>query len=68
MLQVQEIAKQVKHKDIMTTIAVIKETPKGYIGVKVSKRFSANKKSEQQRLAKEFSNEPDVVICVTSLY
>jgi len=45
-------------------IAVVKDTQKGFEGIKVSKRFSANKKSEQYRLKKEFPSEPDVVICV----
>ncbi len=43
---------------------LIRETPIGYRGAKASKRFSANKKSEQQRLHALFSDEPDIVICV----
>eukprot|EP00826_Nyctotherus_ovalis_P041565 TRINITY_DN4208_c0_g1_i3.p3 TRINITY_DN4208_c0_g1~~TRINITY_DN4208_c0_g1_i3.p3 ORF type:complete len:124 (-),score=33.12 TRINITY_DN4208_c0_g1_i3:538-909(-) len=45
--------------------AVIRAKEDKYEGIKASRRFSANKKSEQQRLAKQFPNETDIVLCVT---
>ena len=45
--------------------AIIRANGDNYEAIKVNKRFTANKKSEQQRLAKEFPTDKDIVVCVS---
>jgi pyruvate dehydrogenase phosphatase len=48
--------------------AIVRTRGDNYEAIKASKRFSANKKSEQQRLAKEFPADKDIVVCVIYIY
>lgn len=43
--------------------ALLRKTADGYVRVKVSKTFNANKKYEQERLRKEHPGETDIVVC-----
>ena len=42
---------------------MLRKTKDGYVRIKVSKTFNANKKYEQERLKKEHPGEEDIVIC-----